>query len=150
MRTGFLAQVLATATALLFQISACAANPIGQTAQTIVAVVEPSAAGAQGQLPYSVLLDGAKLTNTLAILDGLAEPGNERLAPGSRQLAILIREDVPIGVVGTLVSMATKAGYSAESILVFVFDSKRRSMLKLSEYKSLPFSTEAATLAGHF
>jgi len=144
-----LANSMVTIGALAIQFVACAPVVAAEVPGVVVAVVEPRIAGSEpGELSYSVSLGDSKLTNTLTILNGLARPRGQPLTPGSYRLAILIHEDVPIGTLGTLVSMATKAGYSVDNIAVFLFYAQRRSMLEIPGYRSVRFSTDPEVVGG--
>jgi hypothetical protein len=92
---------------LALQFVACASAVSAEVPVVVIAVVEPHAKSSEpGELRFSVSLGESKLTNALTILNGLARPRGERLTLESQRLAILIREDVPIGTLGLLVSMA--------------------------------------------
>jgi hypothetical protein len=135
---------------LALQFVACTSVASAEALGVVVAVVEPRAKGSEsGELGFSVSLGESKLTNALTILNGLARPRGERLKLESQPLAILIHEDVPIGTLGLLVSMATKAGYSVDNIVVFVFDVERRSMAAIPGYRSVQFSTDPEVIGGH-
>jgi hypothetical protein len=135
---------------LALQFVACAFAAYAEAPAVVVAVVEPRAKGSEsGELGFSVSLGESKLTNALTILNGLARPRGERLTLESQPLAILIHEDVSIGTLGLLVSMATKAGYSVDNIAVFVFDAERRSMQAIPGYRSVQFSTDPDVIGGH-
>ncbi|MBM4335678.1 MAG: hypothetical protein FJ108_07170 [Deltaproteobacteria bacterium] len=134
---------------LALQFVVCASAVPAEAPGVVVAVVEPHAKGSEsGELGFSVSLGESELTNALTILNGLARPGGERLTLESQPLAILIREDVPIGTLGLLVSMATKAGYSVDNITVFLFDAERRSMQPIPGYRSVQFSMAPDVIAG--
>jgi len=137
-----LANVAAGIGALAIQIFACAPEVAAEVPGVVVAVVEPRTAGSgPGELSYSVSLGESKLTTTLTILNGLARPRGERLA-------ILIHQDIPIGTLGTLVSMASKAGYSGDNIVAFIFYAGRTSMLEIPGYRSVTFSTDPEVVSG--
>ena len=117
----------------------------------VVAVVEPHPRGSeQGELDFSVVLGELKLTNTETLLEGLARPGGARLTLQSQPLAILVRYDIPIGTLATVASFATKVGYSPNNIVVFLFDTERRSMVQVTpSLRNAPFSTDPDVISGY-
>ena len=117
----------------------------------VVAVIEPHAKGSeQGELDFSVILGELKLTNTDAVLEGLARPAEGRLTLQSQPLAILIRYDVPTGTLATVASFATKVGYSPDQIVVFLFDAERRSMMQVTpSLRNAPFSTDPDVISSY-
>lgn len=134
MRALFQAMVMIGALAI--QLVAHASAVAAEVTEVVVAVVEPHVTGSgPGELGYSVSLGESKLTTTLTILNGLSRPRGQRLA-------LLIHHDVSIGTLGTLVSMATKAGYPVDHIGVFLFDAERRSMEAVPGYRSVQCSTD--------
>ena len=103
----------------------------------VVAVIEPRDAGSG--LDYSVSIAGTKLESTKAVMDGL------RQAAGAR-LLLLMRSDVPIGHVNELVSMASKNGYWADAITLFVFDVKREGVTAIPGYRYSEYTEDPARL----
>ena len=146
-----LVSVAAMVASLPLQFVVCAPADAAGIPRVIVAVVEPDPNGAESDpLGFSVALGESKLTNALTVLNGLARPAGEQLALDSQPLAILIHMDVSIGAVGTLVSMATKAGYSADNIFIFFFDEERRSMMESAPgFRNMPFSTDPDVIGGY-
>jgi hypothetical protein len=148
MRTLVSALVVVGSLSLQFVVCEPAASAEAQG--IVVALVEPHAKGTEaGELGFSVSLGESKLTNTLTIFNGLSRPSGAKLRVESQPLAILIQEDVPIGTLALLVSMATKAGYSIDNIGVFLFDAERRSMEAIPGYRSVQFSTDPDVISGY-
>lgn len=149
MRTLIGAMLVAGVLAL--ELVACIPSAAAQVPRVLVAVVEPHARGSRpGDLDFSVSLGERKLTNTNTLLDGLARPGDAQLMLQSQPLAILIHHEVPVGTLAEVLVFATKAGYSAKNIAIFLFDAERRSMMRIApDLRNVPFSTDPAAIAGY-
>jgi hypothetical protein len=149
MRTLIGATIVAGVVAV--ELVAFIPSAAAQVPSALVAVVEPHARGSQpGDLDFSVALGERKLTNTNTLLDGLARPGGARLTLQSQPLAILVHHEVPVGTLAEVVVFATKAGYSADNIAVFLFDAERRSMMQVTpSLRNAPFSTDPDVISGY-
>ena len=136
---------------LAVELVACIPSAAAQVPRALVAVVEPHARGSQpGDLDFSVALGERKLTNTNTLLDGLARPDGARLVLQSQPLAILVHHEVPVGTLAEVLVFATKAGYSADNIAVFLFDAERRSMMEMApSLRNAPFSTDPDVISGY-
>jgi len=126
---------------LLFHSGAVARTARADDTGLVVAVVEQRSEAGRGEIHYSVAFGDSKLHTTLDILNAL----NTRVG---KKLAILVRQDVPIGTLSTLVSMATKAGFRIEDIHYFIFHADRRSMAELPGFKIVVFSTDPTVVGG--
>lgn len=140
MQVRELSVVLICSLVLLLGVYSPAAE--AKSPKVVVAVVEPRAKQSKaGELSYSVSIDGKELTTTLAILNGLSRPKGEHVA-------ILVHQDIPIGTLGTLVSIASKAGYESESIVTFIFYAERITMLRIPGYQNVKFSVDPEVVIG--
>jgi hypothetical protein len=124
--------------ALALCAAGTAGHANGRSSEAVVAVVEPhSPSPGSDQLAYSLSLGESKLLSVGNILDGLSKTNGIRLV-------VLVHEAVPIGVVPSVVSMASKAGYAEYT--VFIFDRDRKGMMAIPTLKWVTFSTDPRVL----
>lgn len=131
--------IMVVAVMATLNAASCVAEAAADGApRVVVAVLEPSArdSGAH-QLGYSVSVGKSRFTTGDEVLNGLAETNG-------KHLAIVAREDVSLGAILTVASLASKAGYLHYS--VFVFDRERKGMAEIPGFKWVDFSTDPATV----
>jgi len=142
MRTSRLAGSAMAVTAMLAFVSACcaAASTAEETTRIVVALLEPSEREREEPgLGYAVSIGESRLTTGDQLLNGLADTGGTHLA-------MIVREDVSIGTILTVASLASKAGFLHYS--VFIFDRGRKGMVHVPSFKWFDFSTDSATVGG--
>jgi len=123
---------------------ACESHGAAQSTDIGVAVVERSdPAVGQGGMGFSILINGARSTTPLEVLNSLSRTHRKRLA-------LLVADDVPIGALGTLLSMSSKAGYLPGDVVALVFDSQRALTLRVAGFRNVRYSTDPKDLAGIF
>ena len=111
----------------------------------VVAVVEPrNMPVEEGELEYVVSINESRLVTTSTVLNGL---GSSHVNSQNTRLAILLHKDISIGTLSTLISMASKAGYSAANINIYIFSSTRW-MMPIPGYKTIEFTKDPKVLAG--
>ncbi|MBM4336578.1 MAG: hypothetical protein FJ108_11805 [Deltaproteobacteria bacterium] len=131
---------IATVVLMLHAPSSIARGAADDAPRIVVAILEPSAeAHGPHELGYSVSLGRSRFERGDEVLKGLADARGKRLA-------ILVHEDVSMGAIMTVVSLASKAGYL--DYVVFAFDPKRKGMAAVPGFKWVDFSADPETVEG--
>ncbi len=140
-RSSGLATLAISVVALI--TGSCDSRSAREATDVLVAVVEPRAGGPdQRGLSYSVTLTASKLNDAASIMDGFS-------AARTRQLAIFLSGDVSVGVVPSLVSMASKTIRDVE-IRLFIISDDRSGMMPMPGFKWVGFSTDPVIVGKYF
>jgi hypothetical protein len=131
------ATALSATLAIIVGSSVLAGGGTGKNGHAIVALLEPSLER-PGSV-YTVTIEGKRYESVGALMDALRETNGS-------EMILLVREDVRVGQIVEVVSIATKAGIQAETIALFVFDRERRAVQSIPGYRHAGYTLDPRVL----